>query len=385
MVIVVVIALLTGGAGVAFALAGRSGADSTASSRSSEKHSDSELVRLFGDAVWRVEVEGCGVEAGGTAFAIGPHHLVTNAHVVGIDPEPTLRSRNGDAIEGRVVGMSREPDIAVIAVGTTLSPVLEWADPAELSQGDHILGLGYPAPGDFAATPGSIVSFRTQGDARHAIRTDAALDQGNSGGPALDERGRVVGVVTQMDEESGAFQWVPLVFTTEAVGDSIETFRRSEQTVEPDCFWAGVIEGPPDWDDAPDWDSELPGPTPSIDRPGAAAPASCPSGAPSATVTAVDAIQVDPEFLPEWWDITLRGTVTNDTSAPVVVFAIEIPVSGDTAKTALAFPEEVTIEPGRTVPFETLYSIESQVRPTVGHPVPDWDWSDWQLAGCSAG
>jgi hypothetical protein len=56
-----------------------------------------QLARTFGDAVWQVEVDGCGIESGGSSFAIGADLLVTNRHVVEFDrhrrsPPATARS-----------------------------------------------------------------------------------------------------------------------------------------------------------------------------------------------------------------------------------------------------------------------------------------------------
>lgn len=47
------------------------------------------IARAFGDAVWRVEVEGCDIESGGSSFAVGPNLVVTNRHVVEFDANPT--------------------------------------------------------------------------------------------------------------------------------------------------------------------------------------------------------------------------------------------------------------------------------------------------------
>ena len=54
----------------------------------------------FGDAVFRVDTKGCGIDGGGSAFAIDATHLVTNWHVVMNDTDPGLVNRDGDESHG---------------------------------------------------------------------------------------------------------------------------------------------------------------------------------------------------------------------------------------------------------------------------------------------
>ena len=185
-------------------------------------YTEAQLAERFGDAVYRVETSGCGYKSIGSAWVIGPNHLVTNAHVVENDPEPTLVSRKGQRLQGRVIGYSDIPDVAVIEVRNELSPVLEWAATSALSEGDRLVSIGYPVPESvFTVTPGNIISFRAVDGVREAVRTDANLDFGNSGGPALTVEGRVAGVVTRMDRKDG-FQFVALVYTSAVLRDFVE-------------------------------------------------------------------------------------------------------------------------------------------------------------------
>jgi hypothetical protein len=220
-------------------------------------YSAEELVAEFGPAVWRVETDGCGETWSGTAWAIDDHHLVTNHHVVANSTRPELRSRDGERLGGTVIGWSERPDVAVIRADRPLGTWLEWAPTAELREGQSLLALGYPVPDTvFTATPGSIMSFQSRAGSREAIRTDAALDRGNSGGPALDSRGRVIGIVTEMAPNLGGFQLVPLVFTVDALGELVEGFLAAPSEPEVEC--AGTF-GPspvdPDPADPDTWSS----------------------------------------------------------------------------------------------------------------------------------
>lgn len=155
--------------------------------------SSGELGERFGDAVYRVEVDGCGFLPGwGTAFAVHRRFLVTNWHVVAIDPRVTVTSRTGERLRAEVVSANRDEDIAVLRTDRPMTGVLELADPREVVEGDPLTVIGYPAPdGDFSVTSGIVRSI--DGDGR--LSTDATIDQGNSGGPGLSAEGKVAGVV----------------------------------------------------------------------------------------------------------------------------------------------------------------------------------------------
>lgn len=207
-------------------------------------YSTEELVAAFSPAVFMVETEGCGELWSGSAWAIDDRHLVTNHHVVANSTRPDLISRTGERVTGTVIGWSQRPDVAVIRVDARLDTWLEWAPTDELREGQSLVALGYPVPDTvFTATPGSIMAFQSRDGEREAVRTNAALDRGNSGGPALDNQGRVIGVVTEMAPNFGGFQLVPLIFTADALAHLVEGFVAAPREPEVDCDAAAWPEG----------------------------------------------------------------------------------------------------------------------------------------------
>ena len=122
-----------------------------------------------------------------------------------------------------MIGWSSSRDVAIIEVEEALPLSLEWADPDDLREGDHLLTLGYPVPGmDFSAIPGTVLSFDRVGDVRRAIRTDGQADHGDSGGPALTRSGQVAGVVTEFDPNEDGVQLVALANTHDCLGGWID-------------------------------------------------------------------------------------------------------------------------------------------------------------------
>ena len=203
------------------------------------------LAATFGDAVVRVDVEGCGVAGGGSGFAVGPNHVVTNHHVAVVDTTPLVVTRDGTVRQGRVVGMVAEPDVALVVVDEDLPLWLAWAEPEELTEGQPIVAMGYPLPAtDFTVTSLSIASFDVDAERRVGIRADGRIDRGNSGGPSLTLDGRVAGINTAVNINpggqaagilGGGIQTVPLIQTRAAVADHLDQFLAQAETVEQDC------------------------------------------------------------------------------------------------------------------------------------------------------
>jgi hypothetical protein len=378
---------------------------------------DAELAALYGDAVYRVDAGACEGYSGGSAFAIDPHHLVTNMHVVALDQTPEVVSRSGQRHPARVVGATFDPDVAVLEVADALPQTLEFAPASSLQEGQRIVALGFPVPEqDFAVATGGIVSFQVRDGRRTAIRTDAAVDHGNSGGPALTTRGQVVGVVTAL--ELGTVQPLALAFSYEALGahvrDAIEGDADNEVV---DCdqiesYIDDLIEDYYDPDDLPELeppDVAAPAPLPDAGTlppiPGAPEPlppsddrepgslpeppevpeAPCPTGSPTAVVDSVDAFLVSDGSdgsLPAY-DAVVAGTVRNDGTAAIAVRSVDVAVNGTYgAVPGFADLGGQQLEPGGSTSFSvSVSSVESDAPPTAT-ALADWSWADPQAVNC---
>jgi Trypsin-like peptidase domain len=158
----------------------------------------------YAPSVFEVTSQYCnGLPRGtGTAFVIGPRKLLTNAHVIGVaDPIVGLKNRDGRVLTGRVTQFGGDDwDLAIIETDEDLPVALNFADPAALVEGQAITVLGFPR-GRYSVSSGILNSFEADPSipARSVGRTDAAVDSGNSGGPAITTNGEVVGVVSAVD------------------------------------------------------------------------------------------------------------------------------------------------------------------------------------------
>ena len=121
-------------------------------------------------------------------------YLLTAAHVVDSQAsgEVTI-TRKGGSWSGTVEGLDERDDLAVIRVnGRPAGAAPLWQNPtaANAQPGDELLLIGSPF-----GLAGTVTSGVVSRVTKTLVQTDAAANPGNSGGPAIDARGRVVGVV----------------------------------------------------------------------------------------------------------------------------------------------------------------------------------------------
>ena len=123
----------------------------------------------------------------------GQLYVVTAAHVVSEVGEQVLLERNTGSWRAEVVARDRAKDLAVLRVdGNPVGAKPLWQSPKanKPRAGDELLLVGSPFGLGGTVTSGVVSRVRPK-----VIQTDAAANPGNSGGPAVDRKGRVVGVL----------------------------------------------------------------------------------------------------------------------------------------------------------------------------------------------
>ena len=162
----------------------------------------------------------------GSGFVIDREgRVVTNQHVVGEADRVEVRFDAGDEVSARVVGTDPSTDVALLQledVPDDLQPV-ELGSSASLEIGDPVIAIGSPFGLQGTVTSGIVSALGRELRAPDgftidgAVQTDAALNQGNSGGPLIDGAGRVVGMNSQIASESGGNDGVGYAVPIETV------------------------------------------------------------------------------------------------------------------------------------------------------------------------
>ncbi len=161
---------------------------------------DPDVLRAGGSVV-RVLGTACGLGVEGSGWVAAPGLVATNAHVVAGEDDTTVTTQGGASIEAVAVHYDPANDLALLRVGADL-PVLPMAAEPEPGTGGAV--LGYPENGPFAISPARLGETReTIGEDSYGhgslMRSIASLRgkvrSGNSGGPLVDEGGRVLATV----------------------------------------------------------------------------------------------------------------------------------------------------------------------------------------------
>jgi 2-alkenal reductase len=183
-----------------------------------------------------------GRESQGSGFVVSADgHVLTNSHVL-TDPRTEGAATrgaerlyvvfpDGDRIPGSIVGWDLFNDTGVVKVDPDdheLVP-LPLGDSSGVVVGEPVAAIGSPfgqesslSVGVVSATCRSIESLTSAYDVSDAIQIDAPINHGNSGGPLIDARGRVIGINAQIRSDSGTAEGVGFAIPINSARRSME-------------------------------------------------------------------------------------------------------------------------------------------------------------------
>ncbi len=144
----------------------------------------------------------------GSGFIVdGEGFIVTNEHVVGDAQSITVQLRDGRELPATVVGVDVKTDLAVIKIDSDKAlPALSFGDSDAARVGDWVVAIGTPFGLDQTVTVG-VISARGReigaGPFDDFLQIDAPINRGNSGGPAFNLSGQVIGVNSAIISPTG--------------------------------------------------------------------------------------------------------------------------------------------------------------------------------------
>jgi S1-C subfamily serine protease len=172
--------------------------------------------------------------------------ILTAAHVVQTADRIAVRFKSGEAIPARVLAAEPAADIAVIQLAKLPSrpQVAKLGNSDAIRIGERIFVVGAPLGIEHTLTVGYVSARRGAENLgglvpAELLQTDAAINEGNSGGPMFNLDGEVVGIVSHIITHSGGF---------EGLGFAVSSNTAREMVLDRRSMWSGVesvpLEGP---------------------------------------------------------------------------------------------------------------------------------------------
>jgi S1-C subfamily serine protease len=164
--------------------------------------------------------------------------VMTAAHAVHLADKVMVKILGYDALEAKVVASSAQADVALLKIDSAPDDldVAQLGNSDDVQVGEQVFVIGAPYGMDHTLTVGHISGRRRsqivceQLTPFEFLQTDAAINQGNSGGPMFDNKGKVIGIVSGILSKSGG---------SEGLGFAASINTAKELLLEKRSFWVG--------------------------------------------------------------------------------------------------------------------------------------------------
>ena len=160
-------------------------------------------------------------------------YIVTNSHVIGSQKaEITVVFADKHEAPAKIIGIDKATDLALVKVAKAAQPPLVWGDSSKTRVAEWVLAIGSPYQLSQTVTLGIISALgrRNLGfsEFEDFIQTDAAINQGNSGGALINSRGQLIGINTGIlsTTQGGGYQGIgfaiPSNLARKVIGELVE-------------------------------------------------------------------------------------------------------------------------------------------------------------------
>ena len=159
-------------------------------------------------------------------------YILTNNHVVRDAAAVNVRLADNRSYKAEVIGTDPRSDLAVIKIEAPNLPPAEMGDSSKLEVGEWVIAIGTPLGYSNTVSAGIVSSLNrtldSQGESAlvDSIQTDAAINQGNSGGALANSAGQVIGINTAIVTQTGGYMGlgfaIPIKRAQRVVNDIVQ-------------------------------------------------------------------------------------------------------------------------------------------------------------------
>jgi Do/DeqQ family serine protease len=167
--------------------------------------------------------------AGSGVIISADGYIVTNNHVVdGADELTVTLNENSKEYSARIIGADKTTDLALIKIDAKNLPAIVIANSDDVKVGEWVLAVGNPLGLNNTVTAGIVsAKARSMGQGVSSmIQTDAAINQGNSGGALVNTRGELVGINAMIYSQTGSNIGYGFAIPTTIVNKAVEDFKK---------------------------------------------------------------------------------------------------------------------------------------------------------------
>ncbi len=194
----------------------------------------------FGDGLFGPQIQPEQRASGSGVIISEDGYIITNNHVIsdggeGVADEITVTLHNKKTYKAKLIGKDASSDIAVLKIDGTGLPYMLYGNSDEVKLGQWVLAIGYPFTLETTVTAGivsakgrsiGINSRQSNTPIESFIQTDAAVNQGNSGGALVNTTGQLIGINSAIYAPNGAYAGysfaIPVNLVKKIVNDLIE-------------------------------------------------------------------------------------------------------------------------------------------------------------------
>ncbi|MCX8019324.1 MAG: Do family serine endopeptidase [Chitinophagaceae bacterium] len=201
---------------------------------------DDLFERFFGEDFFNFRIQPEQRASGSGVIISEDGYIITNNHVIsdggeGVADEITVTLHNKKTYKAKVIGRDPSTDLAVLKIDASNLPFLVYGNSDNLKLGQWVLAIGYPLTLETTVTAGivsakgrslGINTRQSRTPIESFIQTDAAVNQGNSGGPLVNTEGELVGINTAIYAPTGTYAGysfaIPVNIVKKIVNDLIQ-------------------------------------------------------------------------------------------------------------------------------------------------------------------